>query len=41
MSMQKEYLMLSLIVPRMNQVRDTDIYLEPLINEVFILWSGI
>jgi hypothetical protein len=37
----KEHLMLSLIVPRKHQVRDMDVYLEPLIEEMLLLWNGI
>jgi hypothetical protein len=41
MVMQKEHLMLSLIFPRKHQVGDIDIYLELLIEKMFLLCNGI
>jgi hypothetical protein len=41
MVMHREYSLLSLIVTRKHQVRDMDIYLKPLIEEMLFLWNDI
>ena len=41
MSIRKEHLMLTLIVPRKHQVKNMDVYLVPLIDEMQLLWKGI
>ena len=39
--MKNEDLMLSLIVPGRRQVKNMDVYLQPLIDEFNQLWEGI
>jgi len=41
MSLKKEYLMLTLLVLGPHQVKNMDIYLEPLIDEQMQLWNRI
>ena len=41
MSVRKEHLMLTLIVPRKHQVKNMDVYIVPFINEMQLLWKGI
>ena len=41
LSMKNEHLMLALIVPGRIQVKNMDVYLQPLINEFNKLWKGI
>ena len=40
-SMKNEHLMLALIVPGRRQVKNMDVYLQPLVDEVKELWEGI
>ena len=39
--MKNEHLMLALIVPGRRQVKNMDVYLQPLLNELKELWEGI
>ena len=39
--MKNEHLMLALIVPGRRQVRNMDVYLQPLVDELKELWDGI
>ena len=41
LSMKNEHLMLSLIISSRKQVKNMDVYLQPLINEFKKLWEGI
>ena len=41
MSIRKENLMLTLIVPGKHQVKNMDVYLAPFIDEMQLLWKGI
>jgi len=41
MSLKNKYLILTLLVPIPHQVKNMDIYLEPLIDELQQLWNGI
>jgi hypothetical protein len=41
MSVRKEHLMLTLIVPRKHQVKNMDVYIAPFIDEMQTLWKGI
>jgi hypothetical protein len=41
MSVRKEHLMLTLIVLGKHQVKNTDIYIAPFIDEMQLLWKGI
>ena len=40
-SMNNEHLMLALIVPGRIQVKNMDVYLQPLLDELKELWDGI
>jgi hypothetical protein len=40
-SVKNEHLMLSLIVPSRRQVKNMDVYLQPLVDELKELWEGI
>ena len=39
--MKNEHLMLALIVPGIRQVKNMDVYLQPLVDELKELWDGI
>ena len=39
--MKDEHLMLGLIVPGRRQVKNMDVYLQPLVDELKELWEGI
>ena len=39
--MKNENLMLALIVPGRRQVKNMDVYLQPLVDELKELWEGI
>ena len=39
--MKNEHLMLALIVPPRRQVKNMDVYLQPLVDELKELWDGI
>ena len=39
--MKNEHLMLALIVPGRRQVKNMDVYLQPLVDELKELWDGI
>ena len=39
--MKNEHLMLALIVPGRRQVKNMDVYLQPLVDELKELWEGI
>jgi hypothetical protein len=41
MSVRKEHLMLTLIVPGKQQVKNMDVYIVPFIDEMQLLWKGI
>ena len=41
LSMKNEHLMLALIVPSRRQVKNMDVYLQPLVDELKELWDGI
>ena len=41
LSMKNERLMLALIVPGRRQVKNMDVYLQPLVDELKELWDGI
>ena len=41
LSVKNEHLMLALIVPGRRQVKNTDVYLQPLVDELKELWDGI
>ena len=41
LSVKKEHLMLSLIVTSRRQVKNMDVYLQPLVDELKELWDGI
>ena len=41
MAIKKGYVMLALLIPGKHKVKNIDIYLEPLIDELEILWRGI
>lgn len=41
MSVRKEHLMLTLIVPGKHQVKKMDVYIAPFIDEMQLLWKGI
>jgi len=41
LSVKNEHLMLALIVPGRRQVKNMDVYLQPLIDELKELWDGI
>jgi hypothetical protein len=41
LSMKNEHLMLALIVPGRRQVKNMDVYLQPLVDELKELWEGI
>ena len=41
MAIKKGHLMLSLLIPRRPKVKNVDVYLEPLIDELEELWRGI
>jgi hypothetical protein len=41
LSIKNEHLMLALIVPGRRQVRNMDVYLKPLVDELKELWEGI
>jgi hypothetical protein len=38
---KNEHLMLALIVPGRRQVKNVDVYLQPLLDELKKLWEGI
>ena len=40
-SIKKEHLMLSLLIPGKRQVKDLNVYLAPLIEDLSNLWRGI
>ena len=40
-SMKNEHLMLALIVPGRKKVKNLDVYLQPLVDELKELWDGI
>ena len=40
-SVKNEHLMLALIVPGRRQVKNMDVYLQPLVDELKELWDGI
>ena len=40
-SVKNEHLMLALIVPGRRQVKNMDVYLQPLVDELKELWEGI
>ena len=40
-SMKNEHLMLAFIVPGRRQVKNMDVYLQPLVDELKELWDGI
>ena len=39
--MKNKHLMLALIVPHRRQVKNMDVYLQPLVDELKELWDGI
>ena len=39
--MKNEHLMLALIVPGRRQVKNMDVYLQPLVDELKELWEGM
>ena len=39
--MKNEHLMLALIVPGRRKVKNMDVYLQPLVDELKELWDGI
>jgi hypothetical protein len=39
--MKNEHFMLALIVPGRRQVKNMDVYLQPLVDELNELWEGI
>ena len=41
LSVNNEHLMLALIVPNRRQVKNMDVYLQPLVDELKELWDGI
>ena len=41
LSVKNEHLMLALIVPSRRQVKNMDVYLQPLVDELNELWDGI
>ncbi|XP_057842572.2 uncharacterized protein LOC131051993 [Cryptomeria japonica] len=41
MAMKKEHAMLTLIIPGKYHVKDMDVYMEPLIDELRELWDGV
>ena len=41
LSMKNEHLMLALIFPSRRQVKNMDVYLQPLVDELKELWDGI
>ena len=41
LTMKNEHLMLALIVPCRRQVKNMDVYLQPLVDELKELWDGI
>ena len=41
LAIKKGHLLLSLIVPRKYKVKNMDVYLAPLIDELHTLWNGI
>jgi hypothetical protein len=41
LSVKNEHLMLALIVPGRRQVKNMDVYLQPLVDELKELWEGI
>ena len=41
LSVKNEHLMLALIVPSRIQVKNMDVYLQPLVDELKELWDGI
>ena len=41
LSVKNEHLMLALIVPDRRQVKNMDVYLQPLVDELKELWDGI
>ena len=41
LSVKNEHLMLALIVPGRRQVKNMDVYLQPLVDELKELWDGI
>ena len=41
MSVRKEHLMLTVIVPGKHQVKKMDVYIAPFIDEMQLLWKGI
>ena len=41
LSLKKEHLVLSLIIPRKRQVKDLNDYLAPVIDDLLKLWKGI
>ena len=41
LSFKKEHLVLSLIIPGKRQVKDLNVYLDPLIDDLLELWKGI
>ena len=40
-SMNNEHLMLALIVPSRRQMKNMDVYIQPLVDELKELWDGI
>ena len=41
MAIKKGHLMLFLLIPRTHKVKNVNVYLEPLIDELEELWKGI
>ena len=41
LSVKNEHLILALIVPSRRQVKNMDVYLQPLVDELKELWDGI
>ena len=41
MAIKKGFVMLSLLIPGPHKVKNMDVYLEPLIEELEILWEGV
>ena len=41
LSVKNEHIMLALIVPGRRQVKNMDVYLQPLVDELKELWNGI
>ena len=41
LAIKKGHLLLSLILPRKHKVKNMDVYLAPLIDELLVLWNGV